>query len=61
MKHLKEVNETYLQHMFHALKFSGLFVFAGIVCLIHAIFPFWFEKTSSNAALKISEKIKSRT
>lgn len=47
-RHLRNVDETYFQHFLHAVRFSGTLLFAGIVCLIHAVFPFLFEKTGSS-------------
>lgn len=45
--HLKEQEETYLQHFLVAfltgLKIMGL----GSLCVVHAFLPFCFEKTAS--------------
>ena len=46
-EHLRSVDETYYQHLRHALRFSGTLAVAGFVCLVHAIFPFLFQKTGS--------------
>ena len=43
MKHLKENNETYLQHMKHAMGISLLLLGSGTKCLIHAFVPPLFE------------------
>jgi len=43
MKHLKENNETYLQHMKHAMGISLLLLGSGTKCLIHSIVPPFFE------------------
>ena len=43
MKHLKENNETYFEHMGHALSISYLLLAAGTKCLIHAVIPPLFE------------------
>jgi len=46
-QHLKDANESYFQHMRHALRFfSGLAIGSG-ACLVHAIFPFLCVKTGS--------------
>ena len=54
-KHPTSVGETYLQHMKFAAQFGFNMVIGGIACLIHAIFPFVFEKTGSNYLLKMTE------
>jgi len=46
-KHLDDINETYFQHMAHALRFSGNMALGSLACLIHAIFPFLCVKTGS--------------
>jgi hypothetical protein len=46
-KHLDDINETYFQHMTHALRFSGKLAVGSIACLIHAIFPFLCVKAGS--------------
>jgi len=43
VKHLKENNETYLEHMKHAMGIGLLLVGAGTKCLIHSIVPPLFE------------------
>lgn len=45
--HPASVNETYFEHMGVALSFSAKLLFAGSVCLVHALLPFLFEKTGS--------------
>jgi hypothetical protein len=46
-EHLRSVNESYLQHFRHALSFAGTLLLASVVCFIHALIPFLFEKTGS--------------
>lgn len=48
-KHLHSVGETYWQHLKFAGWFAVTMIRAGIACGIHAILPFVFEKTASNA------------
>lgn len=45
--HPASVNETYFEHMGVAASFSVKLLFAGLVCLVHAVLPFMFEKTGS--------------
>ncbi len=46
--HLHDVNETYLQHMGHALSYAGRLAAAAVCALVHALLPFLFVKTASN-------------
>jgi len=46
-KHLEDINESYFQHMTHALRFSGNMALGTFACLVHAIFPFLCVKTGS--------------
>ena len=47
--HPASVGETYLEHMGVALSFAGALALAAAACLLHAILPFAFERTSSRA------------
>ena len=47
LEHPVSVDEGYFQHMRVALSFCGRFSFGAIVALVHAFFPFLFEKTGS--------------
>lgn len=47
-KHPHQMGESYWQHFICATKFGIKMIFAGTACLIHAIFPFLFQKTGSN-------------
>lgn len=58
MKHLKEQNETYFEHMGHALSISYLLLAAGTKCLIHAVAPPLFEKGVSSKLDKIISKVR---
>jgi hypothetical protein len=58
--HPASVGESYLQHLRVALGFSGRLLFAGIACLVHAVFPFLCERTGSNCILELHERMVSR-
>jgi len=58
MKHLKENNETYLQHMKHAMSIGLLLVGAGTKCLIHSIVPPLFETGVSSKLDEITALVK---
>jgi hypothetical protein len=56
-EHLKEVNETYFQHMTVAFKIGFTMLVTGIFCLIHALIPGLFKKTVSNQIAKIYDMV----
>jgi hypothetical protein len=58
--HPASVGETYTEHLLHAGCFGARMVFAGIACLIHAVFPFLFERTGSRAISELNERMVSR-
>jgi hypothetical protein len=52
-KHPTTVGETYCQHMASSLSFAAKMILGGFACLAHAIVPFLFEKTGSNAIRRL--------
>jgi hypothetical protein len=54
-EHPQSVGETYFQHLKFASVFGGKMVIGGLACIIHAIFPFFFEKTGSNILLQMMQ------
>lgn len=59
-RHPKEVGETYTEHLRHAGGFGLEMLVAGLACLIHAIFPFWFEKTASLCVQRLHRQMTAR-
>ena len=58
--HPRDVGETYFEHFGVAAGFGfSLLVIAG-AAIIHAVFPFWFEKTASNKIKALNERLKGR-
>ena len=47
--HPAAVGETYLEHFGVAGRYAGRLFAAGFCAAVHAVFPFLFEKTASNA------------
>lgn len=45
--HPQAVDESYLEHMAFAGKFSGKLFLAACAALVHAVLPFLFERTAS--------------
>ena len=55
--HPTTVGETYTQHFAHAGGFGVRMVFAGLACIIHAVLPFLFVKTGSNALTVLHDRM----
>ena len=51
--HLKQVNETGLQHMFHSYKTAFLLLICIPMLLIHGIAPRFFTNTTTNILKRI--------
>ena len=47
LTHPRSVDESYLQHMAFAGRFSGKLFLAAMAALVHAVLPFLFERTAS--------------
>lgn len=47
-RHPRTMNETYFQHLGSAGLFGIKMLIGSLVCLIHAVFPFLFQKAGSN-------------
>lgn len=58
--HPASVNETYLQHMAFAGKFSFALFGAACAALVHAILPFFFDKTASTIVAQLYNKTHKR-
>ena len=49
MKHLKDQDETYFEHMINASKISYFLLLLSAKCFIHAVLPFVYtDAVSSN-------------
>ena len=59
-KHPQEVGETYLEHLFNAVRFAFTFLLLFVVALIHSIFPFLFTKTASCVIQEMARHIEKR-
>jgi hypothetical protein len=55
-EHLKDVNESGLQHMTHAIGVAVTLQALVFVLLIHAIMPCFFTDTATKAMKKIIER-----
>ena len=52
-RHPRTVGETYWEHFSVAASFGAAMILGGIACLIHAVFPAWFEFTASRVILQL--------
>jgi len=59
-KHPKEVNESYLQHLWVAMKYSFTLFLLFLIAFIHSIFPFIFKNTTSKKIINLAEDLKDR-
>jgi hypothetical protein len=55
LDHPRSINESYLEHQAHALKFSGSLIMAGLVCFVHALVPGLFERTGSTMVKRLHQ------
>jgi hypothetical protein len=55
--HPTSVGESYGEHMGQAACFGTRMVFAGIACLVHAVLPFLFVRTGSQAISELNERM----
>ena len=56
-RHLREINENYFVHMFHALGFARDSLIAFCCFFTHSIFPFFFLTTGSSTTRRLLARI----
>jgi len=59
-QHLKEINETYFEHMQFAQKCGWRMVIGGLACVIHSFIPDIFTTTASDTMKELEEEITAR-
>ena len=59
-KHLRDVDETYFEHMGNALYYTLTFALLTVTTLIHSVLPFLFVETASRKIREINKHIHSR-
>ena len=57
LDHPRSVNESYLEHQAHALRFSGSLLMAAGACLIHALMPGLFQRTGSRMIERLHDEM----
>lgn len=60
LTHPKSVDESYLEHMAFAGRFSGKLFLAAGAALVHAVLPFLFERTASRMIAEMYAKTHNR-
>lgn len=55
--HPESVGETYFEHMHSASWFAMTMFVGGAACLLHAIFPFAFQKSGSRRIRDLYERM----
>jgi hypothetical protein len=53
MSHLKDVQKGYLSHLLGAWKFSLIFLFGAVRCIIHGIIPNFDTECAQDTAKKV--------
>lgn len=56
-EHPASVGETYLQHLASASGFALRMLAAGVCCFVHALLPFVFVRTGSNAVALLHDRM----
>jgi hypothetical protein len=59
-RHPKSVGESYGEHMAAAASYAFPLLGAGLACMIHAIFPFAFERTASDCVHRVHQRMAAR-
>lgn len=59
-RHPRDVGETYGEHLGQASTFGASLIVAGLACMIHAVFPFWFERTASLRVQRLHARMTNR-
>ena len=60
MNHLREVNETYLQHLRKAMYISVCMLAGCCTAFVHAVIPMIFTKTTSKILSHVKDVINNR-
>ena len=60
MKHLKDVEESYAEHGWFAIKWGFFIMWTGLASIIHGIFPFLFQFTAPKNLLRLQKLMEDR-
>ena len=56
-EHLREVGETYPQHLKKAIGFGVAMLAGGIACLLHGLLPFLFVRAGSDCIRRLHKEM----
>ncbi len=56
-QHLRDVDETYFEHMRHAGSFGFSMIGGGLACLVHALLPFACVTTGSDVIRRLHDRM----
>ena len=59
-EHPHKVGETYVQHMWKAIKFSVKLYLLSYKAMTHSVFPFLFEYDTSDGIKKMNDELQGR-
>ena len=59
-EHPASVDESYGEHMAMASSFGTRMILAGLACMVHALFPFLFVTTGSDAIRQLHDRMSAR-
>jgi Family of unknown function (DUF6356) len=57
LSHPRSVGESYLQHLFVALRFGVTMVVGGLACMVHGIFPKLCTSTGSQTVCSLYNRM----
>jgi hypothetical protein len=60
MKHLLDLNESYLRHAVIALRYAAILFSISIVMIVHAIVPWLFPNLTSNWVTRLASEMEKR-
>lgn len=56
-RHPQSVGESYPEHLVQAWRFAGAMAAGAVVCLVHGLLPFAFEKSASRRVRELHERM----
>jgi hypothetical protein len=59
-QHLKDINETYFEHLRFACRCGFRMALAGIACILHGLWPSIFISTASDTLKSLTDEINQR-
>jgi len=60
LNHPRNINESYFEHLFFAMRSGLKLVIGGLACILHSIFPFIFIDTASKTVTRLSNEFEQR-